>query len=79
MTFERLGGTRAIYQCIGDELLLSVNGENYPLPLSDLDVKANVVLKMEDMARSDNVVFSATGITKEPKRRIASLNGITGN
>ncbi len=37
MTFERLGGTRAIYQCIDDELLLSVNGENYPLPLSDLE------------------------------------------
>lgn len=30
----------------------------------EMGVKANVVLKMEDMARSDNVVFSATGITK---------------
>ncbi|QBJ62991.1 cupin domain-containing protein [Pseudoalteromonas sp. DL-6] len=36
MTFERLGGTRAIYQYMESELLLSVNGENYPLPLSDL-------------------------------------------
>ncbi|HAS61240.1 MAG TPA: fructose-bisphosphatase class II, partial [Vibrio sp.] len=30
----------------------------------EMGVEAGVVLKMEDMARSDNVVFSATGITK---------------
>jgi fructose-1,6-bisphosphatase II len=29
-----------------------------------MGVEANVVLKMEDMARSDNIIFSATGITK---------------
>jgi len=29
-----------------------------------MGVTAGIVLKMEDMARSDNVVFSATGITK---------------
>ena len=29
-----------------------------------MGVEANVVLTMEDMAKSDNVVFSATGITK---------------
>ncbi|MGR5489156.1 fructose-bisphosphatase class II, partial [Vibrio alfacsensis] len=31
---------------------------------AQMGVKANIVLRMEDMARSDNVVFSATGITK---------------
>ena len=30
----------------------------------EMGVKANVILKMEDMARSDDVIFSATGITK---------------
>ncbi|GAM78276.1 fructose-1,6-bisphosphatase [Vibrio ishigakensis] len=30
----------------------------------EMGVKANIVLTMSDMARSDNVVFSATGITK---------------
>lgn len=34
--YERIGGTRAIYQIINNELLLSVNGENYSLPLSDI-------------------------------------------
>ena len=29
-----------------------------------MGVKAEVVLKLEDMARSDNVIFAATGITK---------------
>ena len=29
-----------------------------------MGVEANVVLKIEDMARSDNVIFAATGITK---------------
>ena len=31
---------------------------------AEMGVTAGIVLKMEDMARSDNVVFSATGITK---------------
>ncbi|MDC9502437.1 MULTISPECIES: cupin domain-containing protein [unclassified Pseudoalteromonas] len=35
--FERLGGIRAIYQQLEDTLLLSINGENYPLPLCDLN------------------------------------------
>ncbi|KPH95101.1 50S ribosomal protein L16 arginine hydroxylase [Pseudoalteromonas porphyrae] len=34
--FERLGGTRALYQVFDNEILLSVNGENYSLPLNDL-------------------------------------------
>ena len=34
--FERLGGTRAIYQQLDTEVLLSVNGENYAMPLTDL-------------------------------------------
>ena len=37
IVFERLGGTRAIYQLFEDELLLGVNGENYSLLLSDLN------------------------------------------
>jgi 50S ribosomal protein L16 3-hydroxylase len=35
--FERLGGTRAMYQHTTDELLLSINGENYSLLSSDLN------------------------------------------
>ncbi len=31
---------------------------------AEMGVEANKVLKLEDMARSDNVIFSATGITK---------------
>ena len=36
VVLERLGGTRAIYQQFENELLLSVNGENYAMPLTDL-------------------------------------------
>lgn len=35
--FERLGGVRAIYQILESAVLLSVNGENYELPMSDLN------------------------------------------
>lgn len=35
--FERLGGTRALYQVFENEILLSINGENYTLPESDLN------------------------------------------
>ena len=35
--FERLGGVRAIYQILESAVLLSVNGENYELPISDLN------------------------------------------
>lgn len=31
---------------------------------AEMGVQANVILKMDDMAHSDNVVFAATGITK---------------
>lgn len=34
--FERLGGTRAVYQVFENEIILSVNGQNYNLPLDDL-------------------------------------------
>ena len=30
----------------------------------EMDVRPNEILKLEDMAKSDNIVFSATGITK---------------
>ncbi|WP_372859251.1 JmjC domain-containing protein [Pseudoalteromonas sp.] len=56
MTFERLGGTRAIYQCIDDELLLSVNGENYPLPLSDLEA----VKQLTDFIEFDTNTLNST-------------------
>ncbi|WP_418606899.1 JmjC domain-containing protein [Pseudoalteromonas sp. US3C1013] len=56
MTFERLGGTRAIYQCIGDELLLSVNGENYSLPLSDLEA----VKQLTDFIEFDSSLLNST-------------------
>lgn len=34
--FERLGGTRAIYQATDNIIIFSVNGQNYTLPLEDL-------------------------------------------
>ncbi|WP_394191119.1 JmjC domain-containing protein [Pseudoalteromonas atlantica] len=36
--FERLGGTRAIYQHTDNELVFSVNGQNFLLPKTDLAV-----------------------------------------
>ena len=56
VTFERLGGTRAIYQCIDDKLLLSVNGENYPLPLSDLEA----VKQLTDFIEFDSSLLNST-------------------
>ena len=56
MTFERLGGTRAIYQCMESELLLSVNGENYPLPLSDLEA----VKQLTDFIEFDTNTLNST-------------------
>ncbi|MEL0648493.1 cupin domain-containing protein [Pseudoalteromonas agarivorans] len=35
--FERLGGVRSIYQIFESTVLLSVNGENYELPTSDIN------------------------------------------
>jgi 50S ribosomal protein L16 3-hydroxylase len=56
MTFERLGGTRAIYQYMDSELLLSVNGENYPLPLSDL----KAVKQLTDFIEFDTNTLNST-------------------
>ncbi len=56
MTFERLGGTRAIYQYMESELLLSVNGENYPLPLSDL----KAVKQLTDFIEFDTNTLNST-------------------
>ena len=39
-------------------------GEDELKRCAEMGVKANVILKMTDMARSDDVVFAATGITK---------------
>lgn len=38
VVFERLGGTRAIYQVIDDKILLSINGVNYMHDLTDLEL-----------------------------------------
>lgn len=51
--FERLGGVRAIYQQLEDTLLLSINGENYPLPLCDLN--AVKLLTDHDYVNTDNL------------------------
>ncbi|WP_377109392.1 JmjC domain-containing protein [Pseudoalteromonas sp. R86517] len=51
--FERLGGIRAIYQQLEDTLLLSINGENYPLPLCDLN--AVKLLTDHDYVNSDDL------------------------
>ena len=34
--FERVGGTRAIYQQCENELLVSINGDNFTLPIGDI-------------------------------------------
>ena len=39
-------------------------GEDELRRCAEMGVEANVILKMTDMARSDDVVFAATGITK---------------
>ena len=51
--FERLGGVRAIYQQLEDTLLLSINGENYPLPLCDLN--AVTLLTDHDYVNTDDL------------------------
>jgi 50S ribosomal protein L16 3-hydroxylase len=38
VVFERLGGTRAIYQVIDDKILLSINGVNYMHDLDELEL-----------------------------------------
>ncbi|GAB7218686.1 class II fructose-bisphosphatase [Vibrio comitans] len=48
----------------GDSEENRVHGEEELKRCAEMGVEANVILKMSDMARSDNVVFSATGITK---------------
>ena len=51
--FERLGGVRAIYQQLEDTLLLSINGENYPLPLCNLN--AVTLLTDHDYVNTDDL------------------------
>lgn len=66
--FERLGGVRAIYQQLEDTLLLSINGENYPLPLSDLNavklLTDNSYFNTDDLnAAKPSLVFIQTFTT----------------
>jgi 50S ribosomal protein L16 3-hydroxylase len=69
MTFERLGGTRAIYQYMDSELLLSVNGENYPLPLSDL----KAVKQLTDFIEFDTNTLNSTKPSIEFIEKITTL------
>lgn len=48
----------------GDSPENRAHGELELQRCAEMGVQANVILKMDDMARSDNVVFAATGITK---------------
>lgn len=48
----------------GDTEENRIHGEAELKRCEEMGVKANVILKMTDMARSDDVVFAATGITK---------------
>ncbi|PMM17060.1 class II fructose-bisphosphatase [Vibrio breoganii] len=48
----------------GDSEENRIHGEEELKRCAEMGVEANLILKMSDMARSDNVVFSATGITK---------------
>lgn len=52
------------HQVKGDTTENRVIGEQEMLRCSQMGITANTCLKLEDMARSDNVIFSATGITK---------------
>ena len=66
--FERLGGTRAIFQQCEDTLLLSINGENYLLPLSDLKavrlLTDNSYFNTEDLGQAQpSLVFIQTFTT----------------
>ncbi|KPZ59570.1 50S ribosomal protein L16 arginine hydroxylase [Pseudoalteromonas sp. P1-13-1a] len=66
--FERLGGTRAIFQQCEDTLLLSINGENYLLPLSDLKavrlLTDNSYFNTEDLDQAQpSLVFIQTFTT----------------
>ncbi|MFU2508724.1 JmjC domain-containing protein [Pseudoalteromonas sp. ASV78] len=68
VVFERLGGTRALYQVFENEILLSVNGENYSLPVSDLAavklLTDHTMVTAEQLNSSKNsLVFAQTFTT----------------
>jgi fructose-1,6-bisphosphatase II len=48
----------------GDSEDNRIHGNQELTRCKEMGVEARKILKMDDMARSDNVVFSATGITK---------------
>lgn len=52
------------HQVKGDNAENRAYGEQEIARCLAMGIEPNVLLKLEDMARSDNVVFSATGITK---------------
>jgi 50S ribosomal protein L16 3-hydroxylase len=54
--FERLGGTRAIYQVTNNELIFSVNGQNFLLPKTDL---AAVKLLTDDVSMTAEQIKSS--------------------
>ncbi len=51
-------------QVKGDTEENRAHGEQELARCAEMGVEANKILRMEDMVRSDNVVFAATGITK---------------
>ncbi len=52
------------HQVKGDTEENRIHGEEELKRCQEMGVAANVILKMTDMARSDDIVFAATGITK---------------
>ncbi len=62
------------HQVKGDTEENRAFGEMELARCAEMGVEANKILRMEDMVRSDNVVFSATGITKGDL-----LEGVTRN
>jgi len=69
--FERLGGTRAIYQHTDNELILSVNGQNFLLPKTDLAV---VKLLTDDVSVTAEQIKSSKNSLKFTQSFTTLLN-----
>lgn len=69
--FERLGGTRAIYQSTDNEIILSVNGQNFLLPKTDLAV---VKLLTDDVSVTAEQIKSSKNSLKFTQSFTTLLN-----
>lgn len=69
--FERLGGTRAIYQSTENEIILSVNGQNFLLPKTDLAV---VKLLTDDVSVTAEQIKSSKNSLKFTQSFTTLLN-----